>query len=79
MLFASSVCACMHHRGLMMGLDCGLCEHEVLVLGRCFSEREQPEVDVGLMLAVAQDFLKKKHFEELPDMARAFTHHDRHK
>ncbi|XP_038577317.1 EF-hand domain-containing family member C2 [Micropterus salmoides] len=66
-------------RGLMMGLDCGLCEHEVLVLGRCFSEREQPEVDVGLMLAVAQDFLKKKHFEELPDMARAFTHHDRHK
>ncbi|XP_070771058.1 EF-hand domain-containing family member C2 [Enoplosus armatus] len=66
-------------RGLLMGLDCGLCEHEVLVLGRCFSEREQPEVDTGLMLAVAQDFLKKKHFEELPEMARAFTHHDRHK
>ncbi|XP_067460234.1 EF-hand domain-containing family member C2 [Thunnus thynnus] len=66
-------------RGLLMGLECGLSEHEVLVLGRCFSVREQPEVDVGLMLAVAQDFLKKKHFEELPDMARAFIHHDRHK
>uniref|UniRef100_A0A8C4HZ87 EF-hand domain-containing family member C2 n=1 Tax=Dicentrarchus labrax TaxID=13489 RepID=A0A8C4HZ87_DICLA len=66
-------------RALLMGLDCGLSEHEVLVLGRCFSEREQPEVDAGLMLAVAQDFLKKKHFEELPDMARAFAHHDRHK
>ncbi|XP_040913344.1 EF-hand domain-containing family member C2 [Toxotes jaculatrix] len=66
-------------RGLLMGLDCRLSEHEVLVLGRHFSEREQPEVDVGLMLAVAQDFLKKKQFEELPDMARAFAYHDQHK
>nr|XP_046261036.1 EF-hand domain-containing family member C2 isoform X2 [Scatophagus argus] len=65
-------------RGLLMGLDCGLSEHEVLVLGRFFSECKQPEVDVGLMLAVAQDFLKKKHFEEFPDMARAFKHQDRH-
>ncbi|KAI3356550.1 hypothetical protein L3Q82_017230, partial [Scortum barcoo] len=66
-------------RGLLTGLGCGLSEHEVLVLGRRFSEREQPEVDVGLMLAVAQDFLKKRNFEELPAMARAFAHHDRHK
>ncbi|XP_073330014.1 EF-hand domain-containing family member C2 [Pagrus major] len=66
-------------RGLLMGLECGLTEHEVLVFGRNFSEHQQPEVDVGLMLAVAQDFLKKNIFEELPDMARAFTHHDRHK
>ncbi|XP_070694381.1 EF-hand domain-containing family member C2 [Pempheris klunzingeri] len=64
---------------LLMDLGCGLSEHEVLVLGRCFSEREQPEANVGLMLAVAQDFLKKKHFEEFPDMARAFTYHDRRK
>ncbi|GLD56572.1 EF-hand domain-containing family member C2 isoform X1 [Lates japonicus] len=66
-------------RGLLMGLDCSLSEHEVLVLGRRFSEHKQPEVDVGLMLAVAQDLLKKKSFEEFPDMARAFTYHDRHK
>nr|XP_033472943.1 EF-hand domain-containing family member C2 [Epinephelus lanceolatus] len=66
-------------RGLLSGLDCGLSEHEVLVLGRHLSEREQPEVDVGLMLAVAQDFLRKKHFEELSHMARAFMHSDRHK
>ncbi|XP_029314797.1 EF-hand domain-containing family member C2 [Cottoperca gobio] len=66
-------------RGLLTGLDCGLSEHEVLVLCRCFSESEQPEADVGLMLAVAQDFLKKKHFEDLPLMARAFTHRDQHK
>lgn len=69
----------MHHRGLLMGLDCGLLEHEVRTLGRSISEYEQPEVDLGLMLAVAQDFLKKKHFEQLPHMARAFTHQDRHK
>ena len=62
-----------------MGLDCRLSEHEVLVLGRHFSEREQPEVDVGLMLAVAQDLLRKKHFEEVPGMARAFAYQDRRK
>lgn len=66
-------------RGLLTGLGCGLSEHEVLVLGRSFSEREQPEADVGLMLAVAQDYLKKKHFEEFPDMDRAFTYRDQHK
>ncbi|XP_069568135.1 EF-hand domain-containing family member C2 isoform X1 [Brachyistius frenatus] len=66
-------------RGLLMGLDIGLSEHEVLVLGRCFSERQQPVVDLGLMLAVAQDLINKKYFEDLPKMARAFTHHDRHK
>uniref|UniRef100_A0A8C2Z3N1 EF-hand domain-containing family member C2 n=1 Tax=Cyclopterus lumpus TaxID=8103 RepID=A0A8C2Z3N1_CYCLU len=66
-------------RGLLTGLGCGLSEHEVLVLGRNFSERKQPEADVGLMLAVAQDFLKKKHFVEFPDMDRAFTYRDQHK
>lgn len=74
------VCACMHHhRGLLTGLGCDLSEHEVLVLGRCFSEREQSEADLGLMLAVVQDFLKKKRFDEIPDMARVFAHRDRHK
>ncbi len=62
-----------------MGLDCSLLEHEILVLARCFSEHEQPDVDLGLMLAVAQDFLKKRDFEEFPAMARALTHQDRHK
>lgn len=67
------------NRSLLLGLDCDLSEHEVLVLGRCFSERKQTQVDVGLMLAVAQDFLKKKAFEEFPKMARAFVDQDRHK
>lgn len=59
-----------------MGLKCGLTEHEVLVLGRHFSERKQPEVDMGLMLAMAQDVLKKKNFDKFPELTRAFMHHD---
>ncbi|CAJ1078908.1 EF-hand domain-containing family member C2 [Xyrichtys novacula] len=67
-------------RGLLTGLDYGLSEHEVLVLGRSFSGPvEQPEVDVGLMLAVAKHFLKKQSFDDMPAMARAFAHQDRHK
>ncbi|XP_029495193.1 EF-hand domain-containing family member C2 [Oncorhynchus nerka] len=66
-------------RGLLVGLECGLSEHEVMMLGRCFCERQQPEAEVGLMLAVAQDHLRKKHFESFSDMTRAFTHEDRHR
>ncbi|KAK5860609.1 hypothetical protein PBY51_022072 [Eleginops maclovinus] len=66
-------------RSLLSGLDCGLSKHEVLVLARCFSLSEQPEADVGLMLAVAQDILKKKQFEDLPHMAKNLRHSDRHK
>ncbi|XP_068429374.1 EF-hand domain-containing family member C2 [Clinocottus analis] len=66
-------------RGLLTGLGCGLSEHEVRVLGRSFSEREEPAADVGLMLAVAQDFLKKNHFQEFLEMDRAFTYCDQYK
>lgn len=58
-------------------MDIQLSEHEIMTLGRNYSVREQPEVDVGLMLAVAQDQLKKKNFENFSDMIRAFTHEDR--
>lgn len=54
-----------------------LSEHEIMTLGRTYSLQEQPEMDVGLMLAVAQDQLKKKHFEYFSDMVQAFTHEDR--
>ncbi|XP_057707390.1 EF-hand domain-containing family member C2 [Corythoichthys intestinalis] len=63
-------------RSLLMASECGLSEHEVLVLGRSFSEHQQPEMDLALMLAVAQDVLKKKDFDQLPDMTRLFEQHD---
>ncbi|XP_054642272.1 EF-hand domain-containing family member C2 isoform X1 [Dunckerocampus dactyliophorus] len=66
-------------RGLLVGMECGLSEHEVLVLCRAFVERKQSDVDVGLMLAVAQDFLKKKNFDQLPDMSRVFEYNDPNK
>uniref|UniRef100_A0A672ID17 EF-hand domain (C-terminal) containing 2 n=1 Tax=Salarias fasciatus TaxID=181472 RepID=A0A672ID17_SALFA len=68
-------CSCVS-RSLLTGLDCGLSEHEVLVLGRGFWERPQPEPDLGLMLAVAQDLLRKNHFEQFPHLVREFTHQD---
>lgn len=77
MLFTLCTSACI--RALLLGLDCGLSDHEVLVLGRQFSEHEEPEVDVSLMLAVAQDLLRKKPFEEFPELSRAFSYHDRHR
>ncbi len=58
-------------------MDVRLSEHEIIMLGRNYSSREQPEVDLGLMLAVAQDQLKKKNVENFTDMIRAFTHEDR--
>ena len=62
-----------------MATDCGLSEHEIMMLGRSYSEREQTEANMGMMLAVAQDQLRKKHFEAFAEMIRAFTHEDRNR
>ncbi|XP_056144939.1 EF-hand domain-containing family member C2 [Lampris incognitus] len=64
-------------RDLLMGMQCGLSEHEVITLGRFFSEREPPEAEVGFLLAVVQDRLKRKQFEKFPEMCRVFVHRDR--
>ncbi|KAG1970362.1 EF-hand domain-containing family member C2 isoform X1 [Pimephales promelas] len=64
-------------RTLLADMDIQLSEHEIMTLGRNYSVQKQPEVNVGLMLAMAQDQLKKKSFENFSDMIRAFTHEDR--
>ncbi|MCJ8732529.1 hypothetical protein PDJAM_G00212430 [Pangasius djambal] len=64
-------------RSLLADMDGQLSEHEIMMLGRTYSVREQSELDVGLMLAIAQDHLRKKQFESFSDMLRAFTHEDR--
>ncbi|XP_029937185.1 EF-hand domain-containing family member C2 [Myripristis murdjan] len=66
-------------RGLLLDMGCNMSEHEVTVLGRCFLERQKSELDVGLLLAVTQDHLRRKHFEQFPEMTRAFIHRDRHR
>ncbi|XP_061649237.1 EF-hand domain-containing family member C2 [Phyllopteryx taeniolatus] len=56
-------------RGLRTATECGLSEHEVLVLGRSFAERRRPEEDVGPTPAEARRVLKKKNLERPPDVA----------
>uniref|UniRef100_A0A3P8ULF5 EF-hand domain-containing family member C2 n=1 Tax=Cynoglossus semilaevis TaxID=244447 RepID=A0A3P8ULF5_CYNSE len=64
-------------RSLLRGLDCDLSEHELLVLGRSFTESRCPEEDVGTMLATAQELLRKKLFEHFHEIKRALVHRDR--
>lgn len=69
--------SCVHCRSLLRGLDCDLSEHELLVLGRSFTESRCPEEDVGTMLATAQELLRKKLFEHFHEIKRALVHRDR--
>lgn len=64
-------------RSLLADMDSQLSEHEIIMLGRTYSVREQPELDISLLLAIAQDHLRKKQFECFSEMLRAFTHEDR--
>ncbi|XP_060785820.1 EF-hand domain-containing family member C2 [Neoarius graeffei] len=64
-------------RSLLADMDSQLSEHEIMTLGRTYSVREQPELDVGLLLAIAQTHLRKKQFESFSDMLQVFTHEDR--
>ncbi|XP_053351747.1 EF-hand domain-containing family member C2 isoform X1 [Clarias gariepinus] len=64
-------------RSLLADMDHQLSEHEIMTLGRTYAAREQPELDLSRILAIAQDHLKKKQFESFADMLRAFTHEDR--
>lgn len=63
-------------RSLLAEADCGLSEHEIMTLGRSYSQRQEAETDLAMMLAVAQDHLRKKHFEAFADMIKVFTHED---
>ncbi|KAF6719515.1 EF-hand domain-containing family member C2 [Oryzias melastigma] len=67
-------------RNMLMNLDCGLVDHEVLVLGRAFSEQQQSEEeDVVVMLAVAQDALRRKLYDDFHSLTLAFLKQDPHK
>ncbi|KAG9349598.1 hypothetical protein JZ751_028046 [Albula glossodonta] len=64
-------------RKVLEGAECQLSEHEIVTLGRSYSVREQMELDLGLLLSMAQERLKKSHFESFPDMTKAFLYEDR--
>ncbi|XP_032422797.1 EF-hand domain-containing family member C2 isoform X1 [Xiphophorus hellerii] len=66
-------------RDLVMGLNCGLTEHEALALARRYSDHPVPKEDVAVMLSVAQHYLRRKQFEDYNLLSARFVHSDRQK
>ncbi|KAL4656835.1 EF-hand domain-containing family member C2 [Arapaima gigas] len=66
-------------RSLLAGVDYQLSEHEILTLGRSYLVPDPSENDLGSLLATAQDYLRRKHFEDFPEMTMVFAHEDRDK
>ncbi|XP_068772171.1 EF-hand domain-containing family member C2 isoform X8 [Struthio camelus] len=67
-------------RNLIVNITDGvLSEHEIMTLGRCYSMRDDSEMDVHFLLAVAQEQLKKKSFENFGQLSAVFVFNDRKK
>ncbi|XP_075706870.1 EF-hand domain-containing family member C2 isoform X2 [Rhinoderma darwinii] len=56
--------------------DRKLTEHEIMTVGRYYSAQEKLEVDLGLLMAVTQEHLKKKSFENFSKLCDAFVYND---
>ncbi|CAH1245737.1 EFHC2 [Branchiostoma lanceolatum] len=57
---------------------CGnkLVEHEIMTLGRYFSERQDEKVNISVLLGVAQEQLRKHNFENFTRLKQLMMHHD---
>ncbi|XP_053560606.1 EF-hand domain-containing family member C2 [Bombina bombina] len=65
-------------RNLLVQISDGkLTEHEIMTVGRHYSIRENPEVDISVLLSVAQEQLKKKTFEDFSKLMDACVYNDR--
>ncbi|XP_043928311.1 EF-hand domain-containing family member C2 [Protopterus annectens] len=53
-----------------------LLEHEIMTVGRYYSPEQQSEVDIQFLLALSQDQLKKKSFENFSRLLDAFVYRD---
>ncbi|XP_076806481.1 EF-hand domain-containing family member C2-like [Clavelina lepadiformis] len=54
----------------------GFSEHEIMTIGRNYAHKLAEEVDMTLVLAVAQEKLKKKNFEDFTRLQEAFVFAD---
>ncbi|XP_028655593.1 EF-hand domain-containing family member C2 [Erpetoichthys calabaricus] len=54
-----------------------LSEHEIMTVGRHYSSREQPEIDMKILLTMAQEQLRRKSFEDFPRLLNYFIHKDK--
>ncbi|KAM6384024.1 EF-hand domain-containing family member C2 isoform 1-T1 [Alca torda] len=59
--------------------DGAFSEHEIITLGRYYSVREEYEMDLHFLLAVAQEQLKKNSFENFEQLSAVFLYNDREK
>ncbi|XP_075583157.1 EF-hand domain-containing family member C2 [Pelecanus crispus] len=59
--------------------DGAFSEHEIVTLGRCYSVRDEYEMDLHLLLAVAQEQLKKNGFENFEQLSAVLIYNDREK
>ncbi|XP_063300338.1 EF-hand domain-containing family member C2 [Pelobates fuscus] len=59
--------------------DKQLTEHQIMTIGRYYSVREKPEIDLNSLLALAHEQLKKKAFENFNKLCDAFKYNDREK
>ncbi|NXU48754.1 EFHC2 protein, partial [Turnix velox] len=59
--------------------DGALSEHEIVTLGRHYRVREEYEMDLHFLLAVAQEQLKKNSFESFEQLSAVFIYNDREK
>ncbi|XP_066562925.1 EF-hand domain-containing family member C2 isoform X2 [Amia ocellicauda] len=53
-----------------------LSEHEIMVVGRHYGSPETPGSDLGYLLSLAQEQLRKKQFESFQQMVDSFVHDD---
>ncbi|KAG8450488.1 hypothetical protein GDO86_002953 [Hymenochirus boettgeri] len=53
-----------------------LTEHEIMTIGRYYSTREKPDIDLEFLTAVAQEQLKRKTFENFSKLNDVFVYND---
>ncbi|NXF63101.1 EFHC2 protein, partial [Ciccaba nigrolineata] len=67
-------------RDLIVSITDGVfSEHEIRTLGRYYSVREEYEMDLHFLLAVAQEQLKKNNFENFEQLSAVLIYNDREK
>ncbi|NXL33731.1 EFHC2 protein, partial [Glaucidium brasilianum] len=67
-------------RDLIVSITDGVfSEHEIRTLGRYYSVREEYEMDLHFLLAVAQEQLKKNNFENFEQLSSVLIYNDREK
>lgn len=60
-------------------IDGAFSEHEIMTLGRYYSVKDEYEIDLNFLLAVAQEQLKRNSFENFEQLSAVLTYNDREK